>query len=288
VYDVEPARQPDLYAQRPLVIVGKYRGAPGGEIVVRGFTGHGRFERRIRVERDRTAASNEVLKYLWARERLALLSDFGIADGGNSARRQQVTDLGLKYGLLTEFTSFVAIDQRVRRSDGRLETVKQPLPLPQGVSDLAVGGTAAAQRGIVTEALAVAAAPPMFDARSSRKTEMAQAPPPPPPPPQDGPRTNSRDRVSVEIVENRLSGGSLTPAAVTEVVRRALRSAACAAALAGGPPTRLKIAFNAQGGIDRVEGATGAISACVRSALQRSGQLPGVTGGYIVVTVSWS
>ena len=40
---------------------------------------------------------------------------------------------------MTPFTSFVAVDQ-VKRADGRVVTVKQPLPLPQGVSDLAVGG----------------------------------------------------------------------------------------------------------------------------------------------------
>jgi Ca-activated chloride channel homolog len=39
---------------------------------------------------------------------------------------------------MTPFTSFVAVDQ-VKRADGRVVTVKQPLPLPQGVSDLAVG-----------------------------------------------------------------------------------------------------------------------------------------------------
>ncbi|MFZ2087866.1 MAG: AgmX/PglI C-terminal domain-containing protein, partial [Desulfobaccales bacterium] len=34
--------------------------------------------------------------------------------------------------------SFVAVD-KVKRGDGTMETVKQPLPLPEGVSDLAVG-----------------------------------------------------------------------------------------------------------------------------------------------------
>jgi Ca-activated chloride channel homolog len=54
-----------------------------------------------------------------------------------------VTDLGLRYGLLTAYTSFVAVDSQVRGSDERSVTVEQPLPLPQGVSNLAVGGFAA-------------------------------------------------------------------------------------------------------------------------------------------------
>ena len=84
---------------------------------------------------------------------MSLLSDLAIAGGADADRRPEVTRLGLKYGLLTEFTSFVAVDQRVRRQDGRVETVKQPLPLPEGVSDLAVGSPAPTQaRAIVAEA----------------------------------------------------------------------------------------------------------------------------------------
>ena len=52
--------------------------------------------------------------------------------------RSQITQLGLEYNLLTKYTSFVAIDRRIRNEDG-LETVSVPLPLPEGVEDSAVG-----------------------------------------------------------------------------------------------------------------------------------------------------
>jgi Ca-activated chloride channel homolog len=58
----------------------------------------------------------------------------------DDARVKEFTQLGLDYNLLTEFTSFVAIDSLIRNVDGKSTTIKQPLPLPQGVSDLAVGG----------------------------------------------------------------------------------------------------------------------------------------------------
>jgi Ca-activated chloride channel family protein len=57
-------------------------------------------------------------------------------------RVREVTELGLAYNLLTAYTSFVAIDTEVR-NNGKATTVKQPLPLPQGVSDYAVGGNMA-------------------------------------------------------------------------------------------------------------------------------------------------
>jgi len=50
-----------------------------------------------------------------------------------------VTNLGLTYNLLTAYTSFIAVDSQIRLIEGQPTTVKQPLPLPQGVSDYAVG-----------------------------------------------------------------------------------------------------------------------------------------------------
>jgi Ca-activated chloride channel family protein len=83
--------------------------------------------------------NNAALKYLWARHRILILSDYNKLRSDDK-RIKEVTDLGLSYNLLTAYTSFVAVDNEVRNKDGKLTTVKQPLPLPQGVSDYAVGG----------------------------------------------------------------------------------------------------------------------------------------------------
>lgn len=85
------------------------------------------------------AEQNRALSYLWARQRIADLSDFGAALGVESAE-EEVTALGLRYSLLTKYTSFIAIDETPRNDLGEGEEVKQPLPLPQGVSEYAVGG----------------------------------------------------------------------------------------------------------------------------------------------------
>jgi Ca-activated chloride channel family protein len=56
------------------------------------------------------------------------------------ARRQDIVTLGLRFGLLTEFTSFIAVDETVvERADA---TQTQALPLPQGVSTFALGRAA--------------------------------------------------------------------------------------------------------------------------------------------------
>jgi Ca-activated chloride channel family protein len=58
---------------------------------------------------------------------------------GGNAQREAITTLGLRYSLLTNYTSFVAVDRVVRRSDTPSTPVHQPLPLPQGVANSAVG-----------------------------------------------------------------------------------------------------------------------------------------------------
>ena len=88
------------------------------------------------------------LRHLWARTRIADLSDFG-PSAPSEERIASITSLGLSYGLLTRYTSFVAVQEVVRRTTEGADDVDQPLPLPQGVSDLAVGVTAGPEPEIV-------------------------------------------------------------------------------------------------------------------------------------------
>ena len=139
-YDVEPGAVPDLFASRPIVVFGKWRGQAAGSIEISGTTGAGAYHTSIPVSRANIHASHGALRYLWARDRIATLSDFGPATP-TEERVKEITSLGLTYSLLTKYTSFVAV-QEVVRNTGGADDVDQPLPLPEGVSDLAVGVTA--------------------------------------------------------------------------------------------------------------------------------------------------
>jgi len=154
-YDLEPQSLPDLFALRPLALLGKYRGKPEGTIVISGKTAAGDFRREIKVDSGQASSDNSALKYLWARERIQRLSDYQrLTREKDPAKVKEITDLGLKYSLMTAFTSFVAVD-KVKRADGTLETVKQPVPLPEGVSELAVGDAGAYKlsgRSLMTQA----------------------------------------------------------------------------------------------------------------------------------------
>ena len=135
-YDVEPASQPDLFAERPITVFGKFRGRGKGRIVVSGRTASGTFTKTFDMTGVYPRPEHTVLPQLWARTRIARLSDFAV-DGSEDAR--EVTKLGLNYALLTRFTSFIAVLEKVRVRPGSSVEVEQPLPLPAGVEDSAVG-----------------------------------------------------------------------------------------------------------------------------------------------------
>ena len=146
-FDVEPLAVPDLFAQRPLILFGKYRHAQG-TIAVTGNTADGAYKKIILVSSKSADEGNSALQYLWARERIARLDDYGKLGGDVKG---EVTKLGLRYHLMTQYTSFVAVDTVVRDT-GEAVTVKQPLPLPEGVSDLAVGEQSMARAKVAAPA----------------------------------------------------------------------------------------------------------------------------------------
>ncbi|NVO18496.1 MAG: TonB family protein [Bacteroidetes bacterium] len=137
-YDVEPGSLQDVFSDRPVIVFGKYRGTARGSIHLTGVTARGKFDQSVEVSKYIPLASNSALKYLWAREQIRNLDDF---DSFGDENKEKVLELGLKYNLLTRYTSFLAIDNDIRNPSGKQITVNQPLPLPDGVTDMAVGGT---------------------------------------------------------------------------------------------------------------------------------------------------
>jgi Ca-activated chloride channel family protein len=157
-YDVEPAHIPDVLAERPVVVMGKYRGQPSGSITVTGIGGEGPYTAKIDVSKALPDVRNGALRSLWARQRIAMLSDYNVT-GQDPKRDEEVTRLGLAYHLLTAHTSFVAVDSLVRNRSGQSEKVDQPLPMPDGVSDSAVGERRLAARGSMAQPMGYMAAP---------------------------------------------------------------------------------------------------------------------------------
>lgn len=136
-YDFEPAVLPTLYAQKPIVLLGKWRGEAAGTIHVSGRTGEGKYTENIDVAKA-INGQNDAVGYLWARKRVERLTDYG-RSGDDPKVRAEVTQIGLDHHMITPYTSFIAVLDVVRNPEGDGTDVDQPLPLPLEVSNLAVG-----------------------------------------------------------------------------------------------------------------------------------------------------
>jgi Ca-activated chloride channel family protein len=141
-YDIEPPAIPDLFAERPIIVFGKWRGKPEGTVELAGLGGAGEYIQTIPVAETKPLKMNSALRYLWARTRIARLSDYSLGRR-NREDELEITNLGLTYNLLTRYTSFIAVHEAIRNPEPQSEDVTQPLPLPLHVSNLAVGGVAA-------------------------------------------------------------------------------------------------------------------------------------------------
>jgi Ca-activated chloride channel family protein len=136
-YDTLPRAVPDVLAERPVIVFGKWRGELGGVIDVTGRTGGDDFWQRFEVDEVSPRIENEALSKLWARKRIAGLSDYGLAEP-DEATKLQITKLGLEHALLTRYTSFVAVARRIVNPGGGGDEVAHPLPLPKGVPETAL------------------------------------------------------------------------------------------------------------------------------------------------------
>ena len=123
-----PAKVTDLFRGMQLVVIGRYRnsndlrdavinlsGKSGGE--TRGFS-FGNLEFPLRAE------ENEFLPRLWAVRRVGWLVEQIRLNGESKELRDEVADLGTRYGIVTPYTSFLATDGSVPGTPARIDQLR--------------------------------------------------------------------------------------------------------------------------------------------------------------------
>lgn len=160
VYDIEPPTLSTLFASRPIVLFGKWKGEPSGTIHITGKTGGKDYAEDIPVSAAIPLEANNIIQYLWARTRVERLTDYGITEDLQANAKKEVTELGLRYSMMTPYTSFIAVTEKVRNTEGKSTDVKQPLPIPMNVSEWAIGNgyTVGSEPGSLLLVLLMAAA----------------------------------------------------------------------------------------------------------------------------------
>lgn len=130
----EVASVQDLWDNRPLTFMGRYAAAGIGSLTIKGQTAQGAWERTIPIEFPAKQPGNSSLPTLWARTKIDALigTDLLGAQRGtpNPDVRAKVITLGETFNVMSQYTSFVAVDKLRVTVDGKPRLVHVPIELP--------------------------------------------------------------------------------------------------------------------------------------------------------------
>jgi len=127
---IVPSRIPDLFANAPVTITGRYRGGAGGGIKVTGqdLIG-GSWSQPVRT----SEGQNRAVSQLWARGLIRQLEDQYVVGGHRDGLEKRIIATSLQYSVLCRFTAFVAVDREGKiEADGLPHQVTQPVEMPSG------------------------------------------------------------------------------------------------------------------------------------------------------------
>jgi len=138
VADVYPRTIPDLFGAKPVILTGRYTGNGRGTVRLKGKMSGRDFVREIPVDFSDSQTQHDVLATLWARTRIddLMSQDFKGAQQGNMQEevKQNIIQLGLQYRLMTQFTSFVAVEEMIVTDGGQPRRIDVPVEVPEGVN----------------------------------------------------------------------------------------------------------------------------------------------------------
>jgi Ca-activated chloride channel family protein len=150
VAEIYPAKMLDLFTAKPVIVTGRYNRGAKGTIRLKGMRAGQPFTREIVVNFPSDEKEHDVLATLWARTKIEHLMSqdwAGMQTGTPTGDlKQQITDLGLNYRLMTQFTSFVAVEEMTITEGGQPKTVQVPVEMPDGVSRKGVFGAKDGER----------------------------------------------------------------------------------------------------------------------------------------------
>lgn len=121
VSDLYPQKIPDLFSAKPVIIQGRYLKPASGTVRLKGKIAGQEYSRDIPLVLPEAEAAHDVLAVLWARTKIDGLASEARKytdehdDAEIAAQKKlidQITQIGLDYNLMTQFTSMVAVEER--------------------------------------------------------------------------------------------------------------------------------------------------------------------------------
>jgi len=140
VLDIVPPLNniPDLFDEAPVTILGRYTRAGSGTVTLRGMTAAGPWERTVTLSLPESQPAHDTIATMWARGKIDQIKGRdlrGVQNGTIATElKQEIIRLGEQFGIMSEYTSFVAVDKLRVTIAGRPRLINVPIELPAGTN----------------------------------------------------------------------------------------------------------------------------------------------------------
>ncbi|MCA9803146.1 MAG: VWA domain-containing protein [Cyanobacteria bacterium HKST-UBA02] len=152
VKEVFPKDVSDVWAQKPLYIKGRYLKPGKGSVTLTGFQAGKPYKQTLGLSFPETDTRNSGVASVWARAKVDRLmsEDWQGAQLGkpNPELKEEIVETALKHHIMTQYTSFVAVDESSDTGKDPSSKAVVPVEMPDGVSREAVFGEARHRRSI--------------------------------------------------------------------------------------------------------------------------------------------
>jgi Ca-activated chloride channel homolog len=143
-----PVAASDLWDRKPVIFKARYSQPGKGSVTIKGFSGGVPYEQKLDIALPEREPANSSLGSLWAKAKVDDLMDrdlMGVQTGKlKDELRGEIIRVALKHRIMTQFTSFVAVEETVVTVHGKPTTVAVPVEIPDGVSRERIFGDAKA------------------------------------------------------------------------------------------------------------------------------------------------
>ncbi len=142
VNDILPSAIPDVFDETPVVIHGRYALPGTGQLVLSGKLGGKPWSQSVTLHFGSLAAEPSV-PALWARNKVEALERSMFTEamlGGKAPEANAAAKVALDFGIMSNYTSFVAVEPRIVNVGGKQRTVRVPVEMADGVNLPAQGG----------------------------------------------------------------------------------------------------------------------------------------------------
>jgi len=130
-HEVYPNPIPDLFINEPLIIYGKLDNRDDVEIKISGKNIDGQFDVKLPINFS-TGIENNAIGDIWARNKIErLMDDYNFGGKSNNVKKE-IINLSVKHQLVSKFTSFVAVEDKIVNPNAHPVLAVVPTDLPEG------------------------------------------------------------------------------------------------------------------------------------------------------------